>query len=44
MKHKAVVLCRRVLAGGLGAAKACEVLDVQVAEGVLGGMMRAARD
>jgi hypothetical protein len=44
MKHKAVMLGCRILTSGLGATKAGEVFDVQVAEGVLSGMVRAARD
>jgi hypothetical protein len=44
MKHKAVVLGCRILTSGLSTAKAREVLDVKVAEGVLSGMVRAARD
>ena len=45
MKHEeAVMLGCRILTSGLGATKARKVLDVQVAEGVLGGMMGASRD
>jgi hypothetical protein len=34
----------RIITGGLGATQARKVLDIQVAEGVLGRVMWAARD